>query len=60
MLKNNSLQDVKCYKTTFANPKWMGSQFDPPLWFFEKYIFQREGETLVFCDFLYHHKSHLS
>ena len=29
----------------------MGSQFDPPLWFFEKYIFQREGETLFFFTF---------
>ena len=38
----------------------MGSQFDPPLWFFEKYIFQREGETLFFFYFLYYHKSHLS
>ena len=24
---------------------------DPPLWFFQKYVFQRKGEALAFCDF---------
>ena len=32
--------------------KRLGDQFDSsPLWFFQKCIFQREGEALVFCDF---------
>ena len=39
---------------------WLGGvQFDPPLWFFGKCTFHREGKTLVFCDFQYYHKSHL-
>ena len=30
--------------------KRMGNQLDS-LWFFQKCVFQREGEVLVFCDF---------
>ena len=29
------------------------------VFFFEKCIFWREGETLFFCDFYYYHKAHL-
>ena len=36
----------------YFNPNMpKGGQIDPPMWFFEKCIFYREGETLVFCDF---------
>ena len=40
-------------KKGVLNPKrrGRGSQFDPPLWFFEKYIFWRKSEAQDFCDF---------
>ena len=31
--------------------KRMGDKFDLPFVVFEKCIFEREGEALVFCDF---------
>ena len=37
-----------------------GGLFDPLLWFYQKYVFQRKGEVLVYCDFYYYHKSQLS
>ena len=36
--------------------KRLGGQFDP-LWLFQKFIFQSEGESLVFSDFQYYHKA---
>ena len=49
------------FKIGALNPKMAGVQsIWPPLWFFKNGIFWREGETLVFCDFSYYHKSHLS
>ena len=37
-----------------------GGQFDPPPCGFSKNVFSRKSGTLLFCDFKYYHKLHLS
>ena len=34
-----------------SKEKQVNAVVDPRLWFFQKYIFEEEGETLFFCDF---------